>query len=453
MNKTFAGLRHVQRPLPQGGFVLVLDTGAEIEPEAVAMLQALHSRSLGGIHEHLKTLSEKGYEKFMSMYYVGYNHKSIGDCGTTTIFIEGVSMLAAKAVQDWMLYSGQEASTRYIDFSSQPMIDPVATDASNRILEDWRAFYLRSQEPLKEHLRETYPRVEDEKESVYEKAIAARSFDILRGFLPVGASTKLSWHTNLRQAADHLMLLRHHALEEVRHIADALDKALQEAYPSSFGHKRYEHTEDYYREWMAEDYYLYSVGRKDLHIARDGIDKDYLRRYKACIARRPPKTELPKQIAEAGTMTFEYVIDFGSFRDIQRQRSVIQRMPLVSERLGMHPWYYESLPGEMRARANALVARQVEAIGKLDATCEVSQYYYPLGMLVPCRLTGDLAALVYIVELRAQATVHPTLHELALRMAGELANRYRDLGLVLHVDRDMGRFTVKRGLQDITVKG
>ena len=64
----------------------------------------------------------------MSQFYVGYGHKSIGDCGSITIFIEGCSMLAAKAIQDTKLYNGQEASTRYIDFSQQAMINPLGTE-------------------------------------------------------------------------------------------------------------------------------------------------------------------------------------------------------------------------------------------------------------------------------------------------------------------------------------
>lgn len=37
-------------------------------------------------------------------------------------------MLAAKAIQDHPLYSGQEASTRYLDMSLQTMVNPIATD-------------------------------------------------------------------------------------------------------------------------------------------------------------------------------------------------------------------------------------------------------------------------------------------------------------------------------------
>src|SRR5690606_20868731 len=122
-----------------------LDTGAVIDAEAEAMLQALHSRSTGGLRSHLEVLAEKGADNFMEKFYVGYGHHSIGDCGDTTIFVEGVSLPAVKAVQDNPLFRGQESSTRYLDFSRQPFIDPTGTDAGRRLLERQRQFYIDAQ--------------------------------------------------------------------------------------------------------------------------------------------------------------------------------------------------------------------------------------------------------------------------------------------------------------------
>lgn len=464
MDRNVLELQHVTRELPNGGLVLILNTGALIGPEAEAMVQALHSRSPNGIREHMKILAQKGPEKFMQSFYVGYGHKSIGDCGTTTIFVEGVSMLVAKAIQDWLLYSGQEASTRYIDFSSQRFVDPLDLPGSGEIHEAWRTFYLTSQEPVRAHLRECFPRKDEEDAKVYEKAINARSFDILRGFLPAGASTNLAWHTNLRQAADKLALLRHHPLTEVQVVAEAIESALQEAFPSSFGHKRYEATEEYQRNWMHEHYFQgtkhYAVRHNGsirvphtgVVLVRGSIDKGALEEYKVFLATRPPKTELPKQVAECGTMQFGFFIDFGSFRDIQRHRSVMQRMPLLSGDFGMHPWYLESLPEKVRRQAEILIHRQLDAIDTLPRDKFVRQYYFPMGMCVPCRLTGDLSALVYLVERRAQKDVHPTLHEVALEIADELTKQFGEFGLTLYVDREKGRFDIKRGLQDIVEK-
>src|SRR3989344_4403895 len=256
MGSKLSDLQHTNIRLKSGGEVIVLDTGAVIDAESEAMVQALHSRSTGGLRSHLKILEEKGAANFMENFYVGYGHKSIGDCGTTTAFIEGVSMLAAKAIQDNPLYSGQESSTRYFDFSQQSFIDPTQTQKGGELLEVQRQFYLKAQEPTREYLRKIYPRGEGEKSTVYEKAINARAFDITRSLLPAGASTNLAWHTNLRQAADKILFLRHHPLLEVREISEGLEEALTKHHPSSFGHKKYEATEKY-QDLISDEYFYH----------------------------------------------------------------------------------------------------------------------------------------------------------------------------------------------------
>lgn len=456
-------LSHVVRQLPNGGMVLVLNTGAVITPEAEAMLQALHSRSVGGIREHLKILAERGAEKFMSSFYVGYGHKSIGDCGTPTIFIEGVSMLAAKAIQDWELYSGQEASTRYIDFALQPFLDPCRL--GNTILEKWREFYVTSQDPVREHLKKLFPIQDGEKEATYEKAIAARSFDILRGFLPAGATTNLAWHTNLRQAADKLMLLRHHPLQEVKQIALVCEDALKEAFPSSFGHKQYESTESYNRMWMENHYYFPSVNNilfmdkdempPEFEVFQDNMDYPYFLEHRELLATRPAKTELPKFLKEGGTLGFTFLLDFGSFRDIQRHRAITQRMPLLTTRFGFEEWYLKQLPEQVRHRALDLLSEQEGRIDSLNITrvpFTERQYYIAMGYRTINRIVGTLPALVYLVELRATRFVHPTLRKRAKQMADALLKRLKPFGLALHLDPEPDRFDVKRGEHDIILK-
>src|SRR3989344_4486957 len=217
----------------------------DLPPEAAAMTQALYSRDPRSVIEHRKRVSEIGADKFMGSYYVGYGHKSIGDCGSVDIFIEDVSMLVAKAVQDWPLYSGQEASTRYLDMTQRPLVSPHENKAARELQESWMSMYRRTLSELIPFLKEKFPRQEAQSEKTYEKAVAAKAFDIARGFLPAGVATFLSWHTNLRQAHDHLQWLEHHPLEEVRGVAKGIREKLQEKYPNSFSHKLYEKQEEY----------------------------------------------------------------------------------------------------------------------------------------------------------------------------------------------------------------
>ncbi len=454
-------LNHAIYSLPSGGLVLVLDAGETIKPEAVAMLQSLYSRSPKSIFTHLKDVLERGAEKFMQSYYVEYGHKSIGDCATCTIFIEGVSMLVAKAIQDSQLYSGQEVSTRYVDFSTQPFVDPINTIESKKIQDELRAFYLSAKQRLVDHLKEKYPRPQDTKEGIYAKAINARAFDVLRGFLPAGASTSLSWHTNLRQASDHLMRLRNHPLDEVRAVAAAIEDALKKVFPSSFGHKKYPNSEQYIWNAMNNDYYFDA----DHNILQDQkncycfsafrFEKEILDEYAHLFASRPPKTELPKFVASAGSATFEFMLDFGSYRDLQRHRAINQRMPLLTTKYGFEEWYLDEMPVDLANEARDFLNQIERQILNLKVEPTTSQYYVPMGFLVTHQIRGDLPALIYMLELRSGSTVHPTLQSLARTLARQLQAHFKqtfDLDLNLHIESEPTLFDVRRGKQDIIKK-
>lgn len=451
-------LSHTIAQIPNGWMVFLLENGATITAEDEAMLQALHSRSSEGVKSHLERLAKVGSGKFMESFYVGYGHKSIGDCGTVTLFIEGVSMLAAKAIQDNMLYSGQESSTRYIDFSAQPFLDPIGTPLSESIHRRLRAFYIKAFPEVCNHLFAMFPKTDEEKEEVYKKAIHARAFDILRSTLPAGATTNLAWHTNLRQAADHIIKLRHHPLEEIRGIAAGLEEVLQKKYPNSFGHKRYDQTESYIDVWMQESY-LYNPSRDsfpDMAITFDGVDRERLAMYRPFLSSRPQYTELPKQVGDSWMLRFEFLLDFGSFRDVQRHRAVTQRMPLVSTQFGFEPWYLDSLPPDLRKEARDLmnsIESDLQTLSR-DHSSSILQYYTPMGYRVPVSLSGDIPSLVYLIELRSTVFVHPTLQKRALEMAKMMEGKFASHGLVLYVDQlAYGRFDSRRGKQDIQMKG
>lgn len=457
MAQDLAGLAHVRRkfrPHNVDAQVIILNTGALVGPEADAMLQALHSRSIGGFDSHFEVLIKRGAEHFMRTYYVGYGHKSIGDCGSTTIFIEGVSMLCAKAIQDWRLYSGQEASTRYIDFSTQPFVDPIGSETSSSLLKDHREEYLLALDELKDYLTNQYPRLEGEDEKKYEKNINARAFDISRSLLPAGASTNLAWHTNLRQAADHLALLRHHPLPEVRSVALAIEDALLEAYPNSFSSKRYEATEEYNERIMKSYYHEQDGLSNDVIITNIGISRVMIANYAPLLRNRPLWAELPRKIDECGMLTYEFALDFGSFRDIQRHRAVIQQMPLVTMSHGFEPWYLEQMPTQLATRvADELIGFKANLsshdFGELPDVQR--QYLIPMGYKLPNRITGGLHGITYLAERRARSDVHPTLQTRAHQIADDLRERFREFGMVVHTEDDPGRFSRKRSEQDIVM--
>jgi len=127
-------------------------------------------------------------------------------------------------------------------------------------------------------------------------------------------------------------------------------------------------------------------------------------------------------------------------------------MPLLTAELGFHEWYLTELSPSLRTEAEALIKTQQVAITSLTDDVTLRQYYYPMGYNISNYLSGDLPALVYLVELRATSLVHPTLTNRAAEMAALLTEHYSSLGLTLHLDPDPGRFNIKRGEADIIKK-
>lgn len=436
--------------------IVVID---DMHPEDVAMLQALYSRSAESVTTHLDKVKQSGSGNFMERFYVGYGHKSIADCGSTTIFIENVSMLAAKAIQDWPLYSGQETSTRYLDMSKRDLVDPVGTSESRSILARWMDFYVSKREAVVNEVRRRFPRQPNEAESAYEQAVNARSFDILRGFLPAACTTQLSWHTNLRQADDHLRMLDKHPLDEPADCAADIRTELAKRYRSSvrfsasvsgFGSRdetAAERAERRRWEQKAAGKFTYEIGTFHRSFFRSSVDLGTNEDFHEMITTRPRGCVLPHSLGALGQLQMCGLLDFGSFRDIQRHRNGVCKMPLLTSHFGFEPWYFEQLDDETRVEAVNLVLSQRRAIDDLETTPEIAQYYHAMGFRVQVDLTYTLPAAVYVMELRSGKTVHPTLRAFIHSMIAEFRKVHPSVAL--HVDMDSDSWTVRRGTQTI----
>jgi len=162
---------------------------------------------------------------------------------------------------------------------------------------------------------------------------------------------------------------------------------------------------------------------------------------------RPAKTNLPRYLDGYGQYTCTFDLDYGSYRDLQRHRNGICRIPLLTGERGFHDWYLDALPDDLRAQAQALVSGQYAAIAKLDARAEDKQYFYPLGAKVRCQTVYTLPQMIYVIELRSQNTVHSTLRDVTHWMHREMVGHHPHL--TLHTDLAPSQFDTKRGTQTI----
>lgn len=449
-----------------GAVVTVFD---ELKPEEGAMVQSMNSRSAGGFWKNLEKVEEEGAEEFMEKFYSGYGHKSIADCGSTSAACDGVSMLGAKALQDWWAYNGQETSTRYIDTTGLGYLNPLGTDQGEELMGKLFQFYLEAIEPTIAHLKIIRPRKDGEDEKKYNVMIEKRAYDVLGSFLPAGAKTNVSCHMELRQWDEKIQHLRNHPLAEVSQMGETLYQAMTERYPSTFIRKTPKNDAEKERREKRNQY------RKEveLQIAYQKPEKDFVNfeetlktgfwfyknffhkdilslNYKTITENRPAGVELPKIINECGSFRMEFLIDFRSHRDLQRQRSALQRVPLLTTEYGFEKWYLNHLPDELRVKARLLLKNQEEAIANLPCDDFTKQYYIPMGYRVYDMFTVPLADLIYIIELRTQTTVHPTARKIALQMYNGLKKFMPDF-VKIYANESNDDFDIKRADQDLFI--
>lgn len=432
----------------------------DMNAEDMGMLSALYSRSAESVVKHLEKVKQSGSGKFMSQYYVGYGHQSIGDCADTTLFLEGVSILAAKAIQDTPLYNGQESSTRYINWLEQPFATPEFDASSLRasntshegdvIHHKLRMFYKLGFERLPAILAKEFPMQEGENEGNYLRAINARAFDILRGYLPAGATTNLSWKASLRVIHDRLIKLANHPLLEVRELAIMIHAKVYKVFPSSF--KPF----DWYLNngsGLSLDHF-YSVP-KTYHHPNENPTVEFMNLYHPTslqdeIAKFHPRVGLPPEVDFIlGQVQIEGDMDYGSHRDLQRHRPGFNIMPLLSTGIGFEQWYVDELRDPDLISAALEVIHDVTVFaGKTDLAEVDLQYYLPMGFKVHYQCLWSWSHFLYVLRLRSTNVIHATFRRQVIEWAQTL-EREEALDLSAFYDQTPGKFDVKRGAQTI----
>lgn len=432
-------------------------------PDVQAMLIAMYSRSYGPIMDRLpkNEQEEQSLRSRLQKFYVNYGHKSVGQLGTTTIWLEGVSQLAAKAIEDHPLFNGQESSTRYIDFSNQPFVSPKMNKELDgyisAIQEEFRRVYMDALPLVSERLVREYPlnippeTPDDKVEAVtttWNNTIKARAFDICRGLLPAGCTTNVAFQGTFDTINDHFGSLLHHPSQEIRDIAARVLDGLKEVYPDATPGTAQLRERFSYMKNSGLFFYPPMMKRAVLE-CRQSLDQRYVEGW---VSKRK-KFELLPRIANISTRyAIGGLIDFGAFRDLHRHRNGVCLMPLLTAEHGMHPWYTAELPESINNRVAKLI-HSIEQINMEHCSgygyeSKVNlQYAIPMGCRVPVEYECDLGQLAYLIELRTGKTVHQTLRHFMQNVHTRLKEINPIFADAIYPDSDEDNFTLKRGTQ------
>ncbi len=474
--------------------IFIVDEG--VGAEFIAAIQSYYSRDPGSAYQHVqKALKEDPKEFLRKFYKKGYAHKSIAQNATITIFIEGVSILFPKALQDSPWYNGQEASTRYINFKEQGFANPLETteaqyclsdivqlakenvlesllewlnvnasiqitldehsnEAVEEIKNDWMNFYSDHFQAVSNMLVEQIPRKEDQKESQYKTAIYSRTCDILRAFLPAGMKTLLSWHTTLDHANDILKVMKYHPATEIQAVFRSILKALVQKYPETFIEETSDELEAHYA-LLAEEVAYYEpedwdIPPKEVRFDLNKFDRKKLERFKKILQTRPKYGLAHRILGRAGLINIKYLQDYGSVRDTLRHRLGINQVPLLTTKYGFEEWYLDQLPSGLREKAIILIEcqeKKIAALGEKLSRHDL-QYVIPLGYRAPLEHDWPFNQLIYVPELRTGPTVHPTVQRPQRAIANYVREEFGDiLGEAYYPSAGDGSFSYRRGEQ------
>lgn len=183
-------------------------------------------------------------EAFYERVLIGYGDDSVAELGGAHLACEGVSNIAAKALEDSRIgISPLEKSTRYVRFDRkvngqyrylrEPQIMASRFAAEyEAALDGLFDTYAALLEPCIAYLSERNPRDQQTSERAYTSAIRAKAFDLLRGLLPMATLTNVGLFGNGRSFEYLLNKLGASPLAELQQLNQALQAPLDQMIPS-----------------------------------------------------------------------------------------------------------------------------------------------------------------------------------------------------------------------------
>jgi thymidylate synthase ThyX len=183
-------------------------------------------------------------EAFYERVLVGYGDDSVAELGGAHLACEGVSNIAAKALEDSRIgISPLEKSTRYVVFNrkltgryrylrEQTIMESRHAARYEAALDRLFDCYSALLEPTIASVRAQTPRDEGTSERAYNSATRAKACDLLRGLLPMAALTNVGLFGNGRAFEYVLTKLYAAPHPELHELAGSMQTALDLLIPS-----------------------------------------------------------------------------------------------------------------------------------------------------------------------------------------------------------------------------
>lgn len=411
----------------------LLKDGQFLPPAVQATVLAKYSRSPLSAREIVRSLSEEDASKFQEKWVVGYGHNSVAELATVPVCFEGISIIASKIIESWQRPGYSEKSTRYQKFSSESfVIPPGAPEGMKACANGLYETYDALQEQMVTRCAILFGKDPNSPEVRGSAAVKARAFDSLRYLLPAGTGTNVAVVANMRDYRDMISKCRGHSNLEIRALGDQLHAAVMETCPALVKHT----DPDDFRlpvrglgsmpDAFKSGSWGVSLHRPHL-MAHPFLEQKAFESFVADVHelswedfcqhmdRRPQHSGVPN-VFKSVKISFDVLMDYGAFRDLQRHRRCEQYVePLTTG-------YGYVVPDDMVGTTMEPVYRKaMETASKFVDECQLQdpdalQYPIPLGFLHRSVFQMDLGELYYVVELRTKPQGHISYRRVAYAM-------------------------------------
>ncbi len=423
-----------------------------------------------------QTMAIQKAQNFYDRILDGYGDDSIGELGGAHLAAENISMLAAKVIEDCRIGGAPlEKSTRYIYFDQKVdgqylfFQEPILMTSAYRelFLETCNFLfdtYSKLIPPLTAHIEKDFPKDPAVSKTAYAAALRAKVLDCLRGLLPASALTNMGVFGNGRFFENLIQKLNCHNLAEMQEIGKKAHGELSKVIPSFIrradpGHKHYQAFAQFFETMrggihqFAEKHALkvtqmFQPGLRLVDYDKDSVykvagamlfentqgDLQQLQAYcrtlpdeelallfeAACSPRENRRHKSPRAL-ERASFTFEFLADFGVYRDLHRHRMLTQERQLLTCNYG----YYtpqEIVGTDMEKDYSEAMEKGKAAYDQIAAELpEEAQYVVPMAYNIHWYFHVNLRSLQWLCELRSQSAGHPTYRYIAQEMARQVS--------------------------------
>jgi len=441
-------------------------------PEQVAVAIAKCSRSDSPFDANLLDVSLEKAAEFHERWVVGYGHGSVAEHAVASVAIENVSQVVIKILEDSRLASFTEKSSRYIVFTRERVALPKGlcdgdlAVKTKRFLDRLYALYDDIRRRVEPIMLDRFPKPADMLDKAYAAVTKARVCDVARACLPAAAMGKLGMTANARTWAHTITKLASSPYAEAREVADELlqhlraradelpDEALKtRLFPTLLkyaGHNAYAANlneritpivrdafadiqtpstphasvdrpivmtrDDAYAETRIAAALIAAHSRLPISSIQKRLADDpelVERTIRAAVVDRGDHDPLPREFEHA-VFQHEIVMDYGSWRDVQRHRMCTQ----LNQELGTDLGFI--LPEEVveAGLADAYRAMMDEAaalsreIARTDHP-EDAVYVIPMAYRRRLVVTWNIRELDHFIALRSGKKGHPSYRRIA----------------------------------------